>query len=64
MSDAAASSQSGEKPKAAIELSSIALPAVLRLSSSPGSGWPAGVSRSTAPTSSITIRSRFFAVAS
>ena len=64
MSEAAASSQSGEKPKAAIELSSIALPAVFLLSSSPASGWPAGVSRSTSPTSSITIRSRFFAVAS
>ena len=41
MSDAAASSQSGEKPNAAIELSSTTLPAVFRLSSSPASGSPA-----------------------
>ena len=39
MSEAAASSQSGEKPKAAIEPSSTTLPAVLRFRSSPGSGW-------------------------
>ena len=47
MSDAAASSQSGEKPKAAIEPSSTTLPAVLRFSSSLGAGSPAGASRST-----------------
>jgi len=64
MSDAAASSQSGEKPNAAIELSSTTLPAVLRFSSSPGLGSPAGDSRSTFPTSSIAIRSMFLAVAS
>jgi hypothetical protein len=37
-SAAAASSQSGEKPKAAIEPSSTALPAPLRIASLPGSG--------------------------
>ena len=42
MSEAAASSQSGEKPKAAIEPSSTTLPAVLRFSSSSASGSPAG----------------------
>ena len=38
MSEAAASSQSGEKPNAAIEPNSTTLPAVLRFSSSPGCG--------------------------
>ena len=64
MSEAAASSQSGENPNAAIEPSSTTLPAVFRFSSSPASGWPGGGSRSTSPTSSIAIRSMFFAVAS
>ena len=64
MSEAAASSQSGEKPNAAIEPSSTTLPAVLRFSSSLGSGSPTGASRSTLPTSSIAIRSMFLAVAS
>ena len=64
---AAASSQSGEKPKAAIDPSSTTLPALLRIASSlaAGTGSPsAEAGASTPPTSSIEIRSRFFAVAS
>ena len=67
-SDTAARSQSGEKPKAAIEPSSTTLPAPLRIASSFGGGalgsGVVGVTGSTAPTPSIRIRSRFFALAS
>jgi hypothetical protein len=65
-SEAAASSHSGEKPKAKIEPSSTMLPAPLRSASS----WAPAASGSTvdppftAPTPSTRIRSRFFAVTS
>ena len=42
MSEAAARSQSGEKPNAAIEPSSTTLPATFRLASSPAPGSPGG----------------------
>src|SRR6188472_4270389 len=63
----AARSQSGEKPKAAIEPSSTTLPAVLRTArrvafGSYSSATPGGAS--TPPTSSIETRRRFLAVAS
>ena len=63
---AAASSHSGEKPNAAIELTSTTLPAPLRSASSLGAGASGSALDvpSTAPTSSIEMRSRFFALAS
>jgi hypothetical protein len=60
---AAASSQSGEKPKAAIELSSTTFPAAFRFAISPAGGSPEGAA-STPPTSSTTTRSALWAVAS
>src|SRR5262245_40618323 len=66
-SAAAASSQRGENPKAAIEPSSTTFPAPFRTASFPGSGSTSGVGGTegaTPPTSSTVIRSRFFAVAS
>ena len=64
-SEAAASSQSGEKPKAKIEPTSTTLPAALRfaISPAPGPGSLVG-DPSTPPTSSIITRSRFLAVTS
>jgi hypothetical protein len=67
-SAAAARSQRGEKPKAAIEPSSTMLPTPLRIASCFGGGafgsGVVGVSGSTSPTSSMRIRRRFFALAS
>ena len=64
-SEAAASSQSGEKPKAKIEPTSTTLPAAFRFASSPASGPGSTVGEpSTPPTSSTMTRSRFLAVTS
>jgi len=62
-SEAAASSQRGEKPKAAIDPSSTTFPAALRfvISLAETSGGSLG---STRPTASMAIRKAFFAVAS
>jgi hypothetical protein len=67
-SAAAARIQSGEKPNAKIEPSSTTFPAPFRTASFLGDGSNSPVTsaggRSTPPTSSTVMRSRFFAVAS
>ncbi len=67
-SAAAARIQSGENPNAKIEPSSTTFPALLRTRSFFGEGSTSSATssfgRSTPPTSSTEIRSRFFAVAS